>query len=474
MHFLARPVHCLATVLILSSIAFLGVVNIGLAGTQSLNRQPLAKLASATQSRLQTRVIQHQRRHLRQVAKRACAAHRRKLCAAARTELARLDARAARLVKAPTSFKRHTVLAAPVTENGSPSSSGSSNHLFGSSGPSHSSSAKGSSAGNSLPLTAPPSESGSIAESPSSTSTFQPGLNSGSNMTLDVQGASLLGAKLVRIAFEVTTSPAEMEAVVAGYAAQGIRVLPIARFDGTLPTPAQAQSLAAWAATYGPGGSFWAGRADGQLAIQSIELGNETSYGYQYGDNAGDASYRVRAETYALRLREAAEAIAATGIHVGLLAQADDWTGDWMNGMYAAVPNLKQYVGGWVIHPYHHWRSRMEALLEQLSAHRAPASIPIDVTEFGLTADNGNCIGEDEEYNACMSYSEAASILTSTVGEMRQLLGGRLGMLLLYQVRDQRDTDTSTDDEYFYGALQHELQPKGEYTTAVQKLLASS
>ncbi|HEY3827685.1 MAG TPA: hypothetical protein VGL57_00685 [Solirubrobacteraceae bacterium] len=293
-------------------------------------------------------------------------------------------------------------------------------------------------------------------------------------MTLDVQGASLLGAKLVRIAFEVTTTPAEIEPVVAGYAAKGIRVLPIARFDGTLPTPAQAQSLAAWAEAFGPGGSFWAGRSDGELAIQSIELGNETSYGYQYGDNAGDASYQARAETYARRLQEAAEAIAATGIHVGLLAQADDWTGDWMNGMYAAVPNLGQYVAGWVIHPYHHWRSRMEALLEQLGAHHAPASIPIDVTEFGLTTDDGKCLGEDEEYNACMPYSEAASILTNTVSEMRRLLGGRLGMLLLYQVRDQRNTGTSTDDEYFYGALQHELQPKGEYTTAVQKVLASS
>jgi hypothetical protein len=470
MHFLARPVHRLAAVLLVSSIAFLGVVNVGLAGTQSLNRQPLAKLASTTQARLQTRAVQRQRQHLRQVAKRACAARRRKLCAAARTKLARLDARSARFVKTHTSFKSHSAPAASATEQGSPSASGPSSNP----GPSHSSSAKASGPTGSISLTAPPSESGSLAESPSSTSTFQPGLNSGSNMTLDVQGASLLGAKLVRIAFEVTTSPAEMEAVVAGYAARGIRVLPIARFDGTLPTPAQARGLAAWAATYGPGGSFWVGRSDGQLAIQSIELGNETSYGYQYGDNAGDASYRVRAESYALRLREADEAIAATGVHVGLLAQADDWTGDWMNGMYAAVPNLDQYVAGWVIHPYHHWRSRMEALLEQLSAHHAPASIPIDVTEFGLTTDDGNCIGEDEEYNACMSYSEAASILTSTVSEMRELLGGRLGMLLLYQVRDQRNTDTSTDDEYFYGALQHELQPKGEYTTAVQKLLASS
>ncbi len=57
---------------------------------------------------------------------------------------------------------------------------------------------------------------------------------------------------------------------------------------------------------------------------------------------------------------------------------------------------------------------------------------------------------------------------------MRQLLNGRLGILMLYQVRDQRETGTSSDSEYFYGALGHELQPKGEYTSAIQTLLAST
>jgi hypothetical protein len=293
-------------------------------------------------------------------------------------------------------------------------------------------------------------------------------------MTLDVQGAALLGAKLVRIAFEVDTPAAEIEKVIAGYAAKDIRVLPLVSFYGTLPTPAEAQSLAGWARAYGPGGSFWAGRSDGQLAIQSIEFGNETSYGYQYNDNAGERSYQERAENYARRLEEAAEAIAATGIHVGLLAQDDDWTGDWMNGMYAAVPNLSQYVAGWTIHPYHSWRSRIEDLLAQAAAHGAPTSIPIDVTEFGLPTDNGNCLSENEGYNNCMPYREAATILRNTVSEMRQLLGGRLGMFMLYQVRDQQNTGTSTDDEEYYGALQHELQPKGEYTTAVESVLASA
>jgi hypothetical protein len=293
-------------------------------------------------------------------------------------------------------------------------------------------------------------------------------------MTLDLQGSEQVGAKLVRIEFPIaTTTPAEMESVIGGYAAKGIRVLVLATFRGTLPTPAQAQSLAGWAKTFGPGGTFWATHPGGQAAVQSIEFGNETSYGYQYGDSAGTSSFQERAENYARRLKEAAEAISATGTHVGLLAVADDWTGDWVNGMYAAVPNLSRYVAGWTIHPYHHWRSRMEALLEQTAAH-GDTTIPIDVTEFGLPADNGRCIGEDEEYNGCMPYSEAASILRSTVSEMRQMLGSRLGMFILYQIRDQQPTGASSDDETYYGALQHELQPKGEYTTAVKELLASS
>ena len=283
-----------------------------------------------------------------------------------------------------------------------------------------------------------------------------------------------LGAKLVRIEFPIQTAPAQMEAVIAGYAAKGIRVLLLATFRGTLPTPTQAQSLAGWAEAYGPDGAFWASHTGGQVAVQSIEFGNETSYGYQYGDGAGTRSYQERAENYARRLKEAAEAISATGIHVGLLAQADDWTGDWVNGMYAAVPSLSNYVAGWTIHPYHHWRSRLEDLLEQTAAHGAPTTIPIDITEFGLPTDNGHCLEENGEYSRCMSSSEAASILRSTVSEIRQMLGGRLGMFILYQIRDQQLTATTTNDEAYYGALQHELQPKGQYTTAVQSLLESS
>jgi hypothetical protein len=288
----------------------------------------------------------------------------------------------------------------------------------------------------------------------------------------DLAGAAFLGAKLVRIEWPINTPAAQMQSVIAGYAAKGIRVLPLASFYGRLPTEIEAQDLAGWAKAYGPNGTFWAGRSDGQLAIQSIEFGNETSYGYQYGDGAGDASYQERAGNYALRFKEAAEAAAGTG--VGLLAQADDWTGDWVNGMYATVPDLSNYVAGWVIHPYGTgWRPRLQDLLSQTAAHGAPSTIPVDITEWGVSTDDGNCLDGNAGFNACMNDTEAAHTLDSTFAEMQQLLGSRLGDFILYQIRDQKATGTTADSEMYFGALQHELQPKGAYTTAVASLLSS-
>jgi len=309
---------------------------------------------------------------------------------------------------------------------------------------------------------------------PSEPTGFQPGLNSGTNMSLDVPGAVQLGAKLVRISFEVYESTAQMEPVIAAYAAKDIRVQPLASFYGSMPSPAQAQNLASWAQAFGPGGTYWSGHPSNAEPIESIEFGNETSYGYQYGTGAGTSAYRERAETYARRLKEAAEAIAATGKHVGLLAQADDWTGDWVSGMFAAVPNLAGYVGGWTIHPYGPgWRGRLEDLIKQTGEHGAPATIPIDITEWGLSTDNGRCLSENYGWNSCMSYNEAAETLKTVIAGMHQLLGSRFGTFMIYQVRDQKATGASSDREAYFGALQHELQAKGAFTSEVQSVLAS-
>ncbi len=310
---------------------------------------------------------------------------------------------------------------------------------------------------------------------PQTSATFQPGLNSGTNMNEDLKGAVILGAKLVRVGWSIGTTAAAMEPVIAGYASKGIRVQPVAEFYATVPSPAEAQNLASWARAYGPGGTFWAGRSDGQLAIQAIEFGNETASGAQYGVRKGEAAYTTLAETYAMRFREAAEAINATGTDVGLLAQDDDETGDWINGMYSAVPDLTKYVAGWTIHPYGgegYNRDRFNDLVAQTAEHGASA-IPIDVTEWGVTTDNGRCLEFNEGLNPCMSYEEAAGTLKSTVTWITKLLGSRLQDFFIYQVRDQQPTGQTTNWQDYFGALQHELQPKGAYTTQVESLLSS-
>ncbi len=304
---------------------------------------------------------------------------------------------------------------------------------------------------------------------------FQPGLVSGTNMNEDLQGAVLLGAKLVRVGFSIATTTHEMEPVIAGYAAKGIRVQPLAEFYDRVPTAAEAKNLASWARTFGPGGNFWAGRAGTPLPIEAVEFGNETASESQYGDRPGSPSFMARAETYAVRFKEAAEAIAAGGEHVGLLAQDEDTSGEWMKAMYTAVPQLTRYVAGWTIHPYggeQYNRERLEALIEQTAEHGA-ATIPVDVTEWGVATDNGNCVNFNEGFNLCMSYGEAAGILRGTVDWISKMLGERLGDFFLYQVRDQQPHGVSSNCQAYYGVLQHELQPKGAYTTAAEELLRS-
>ena len=47
-------------------------------------------------------------------------------------------------------------------------------------------------------------------------------------------------------------------------------------------------------------------------------------------------------------------------------------------------------------------------------------------------------------------------------------------MFVLYQVRDQEPTGATSNNQIYFGALQHELQPKGAYTQAVETTLADA
>jgi hypothetical protein len=362
-----------------------------------------------------------------------------------------------------------------VTTTGSGSTSSGSSAGTGSTSESTSgSSSSGTGSPTETTISTTPTEV-AVPEAPaSSTSALQTGINSGGEAA-DFTTVSKLGAKLVRVGFNISDTAAQLRPTIEKYAAEGVRVLPLAEFTGTMPTPTETKALDSWADAYGPDGTFWTGRSDGGLAIQAIEFGNETDYSEQYHDEPGDASYRERAEVYAVRVKEAAEAIKSSGSTVGLLVQDDDTSGDWASGMYAAVPELTKYVAGWAMHAYggkEYNEYRYRTLMEQAAAHGA-SSVPIDVTEWGVSSDNGRCLEYNDGLNPCMTYKEAAEEVHATLAWTKAMLGKKLGMFIFYQTGDQAPSGVTTNWQDYFGVLQHEGQAKGAYTEAVEEVLHS-
>jgi hypothetical protein len=326
-----------------------------------------------------------------------------------------------------------------------------------------------------------PAGGGVVHSSPTSFAThrYSPGLVASADHSLSAAAAGALGADVVRVEFDIATPAASMRTGVAALAARGARPLLLAGFHGRLPTKAEAGNLAAWAATFGPGGSFWAGRADGHLAVQQIEFGNETSYAHQYGDNWSTQSYKDRARLYATRFAEAHAAIAKSGRDVGLLAQADDGgsgSSTWVDQMFASVPNLGRLAEGWTVHPYGPratWKPKLDRLIAQTAARGAPATIPIDVTEYGLSSANGVPLSDNYGWPVNQTYSQAALALDATIAAMRAdaAIGPRLRHFLLYAAHDLRAPGATRDREHSFGVLRHDLGAKGAYSAEVREQL---
>jgi hypothetical protein len=309
-----------------------------------------------------------------------------------------------------------------------------------------------------------------------STGPFEMGVVAGSALLYELPFIQKLGAHTARTEFEIGTPASQMDSTMEAYARAGVRPLLLASFYGTLPTPAQAQNLANWAAEFGPGGNFWKAKdLPASSAVTDIEFGNETSYAYQYSEDS-PTGYATRAQTYALRFAEAETAIHAANAKVGLLAQGDPGNApgtSWMDNMFKAVPNLGQLVSGWTVHPYGpNWQTIMDKVVSSAQADDAPSSIPLYVTEWGLSTDNGRCLEENYGFNACMTYQEAATTLQSNLSAMRARYGSRLAAFYLFQAHDQDATGTSTKREGYFGALQSNEAPKGAYTTTVESLLS--
>ncbi len=295
--------------------------------------------------------------------------------------------------------------------------------------------------------------------------TLQWGYVANSDINKAVNNAAKGHGKIVRMEFEIGASTAEIQPHVAYAASKGMEVVLQAGWGSGMPSTGDAQHLGEWARVFGPGGSFWATRTDKALASRFIEFGNENSYSYKGTDNQGG--------TYALRFKDAYNAIQAANPATGLLAQADDGNcgcSTWVDGMASTVPDLGNMVAGWTVHPYgpkSRWQPRIDRLISQTAAKGWSSSIPIDITEYGMATDNGANLSNNYDWPTNQTYQQAGDALTLTISQMLAYapLASRLRVFTYYQGHDQQGSGTGQREHYF-GVMRNDGSAKGGLTAA--------
>lgn len=274
--------------------------------------------------------------------------------------------------------------------------------------------------------------------------------------------AKELGAKVVRVEFEIDTPVSKMRDTMKMYDERGIRVLLLAGFSYRVASAREVRNLANWAKAFGPGGELKKG-------IKHIEFGNETGFAH-FRTNRRGYEYGKRCRQASLTLRKANK-------KVKILCQADDGnTGDgWIRDMYRAVPKLHRYVDGWVIHPYgDYWRSRLNDNLRELKRRGSPSSKKIDITEWGIATANGKRLRHNYGLSRTLTYSQAGKVLRTTTTQMRKKLGKRLRYVVLYRARDGAPVGATSDPEEYFGMVTDRGTLKGRLGRTAKSLLKAS
>jgi hypothetical protein len=282
-----------------------------------------------------------------------------------------------------------------------------------------------------------------------------------------------LHPKTVRLGFDVGTSVSTVQKAVGALAGKGEQTLLMGEFYGTIPSTSQAQNLAAWAHAVGPGGTYWRTHRGGRYAVRDIEFGNETNEGYQFGGVSSGSSYTARAQSYAQRARDAADAIRAANPNVGLIAQADNGgsgTSQWVDGMFSAVPDLNKHVAGWTAHPYGP-KSRYGPIMDKAmsdTAKHGDTTLPFFITEYGISTNNGTCLDSNYSWPTCLTYAQAAQSLVGAVADLQKSYP-RLRALFIFEQRDMANDPTGREGNF--GAVKTDGAPKGAFFTAIQSLV---
>ena len=191
-----------------------------------------------------------------------------------------------------------------------------------------------------------------------------------------------------------------------------------------MPTEAEARNLAGWAAEFGPGGSFWRGRKDAHLAVRQIEFGNETSYSHQYGDSWADQSYKDRARLYATRFAQARRG--RRHRPSGRPARPGRRRRDRLLRLgrqhvrrRPQPRSTRRRLGGPPVRAAGHLGAQAAPARPQTAANGAPGNIPIDITEWGISTNNGIALDDNYGWPVNLTFLQAGLALKTSVLGMR-------------------------------------------------------
>jgi polysaccharide biosynthesis protein PslG len=243
-------------------------------------------------------------------------------------------------------------------------------------------------------------------------------------------------------------------------AARGMRVLPLLAWTPSwagsawnqIPAdPTEfAEFTAAVVSRYGPGGSFWDAHPEiASFAPEHFELWNEP---YLDQFSAGG----VNPGRYARLVKAAASAGHAANSAAKYLLQAEQAPSGarhtFIDGMYAAVPDLNSFFDAVAVHPYSPGRApdalhggwgfteRLEAIRAKFVS-RGAADKPLWVTEIGWSTcpSNPDCVTEQQQ----------AAYLQRMFDLLRTNYSDYVRAAFVYH---RRDTGTNPTDAYdWYG-----------------------
>jgi|Tabmets5t2r1_1033131.scaffolds.fasta_scaffold24080_2 hypothetical protein len=257
--------------------------------------------------------------------------------------------------------------------------------------------------------------------------------------------------------------------VIEQAALRGMRVLPLLNGSASWAAASWnrfpenfaefAEYVAAVTARYGPGGLFWRERpALAALAPSHFEIWNEPYIEYFSVD-------RVDPARYAKLVRAAVSAGRVANPDARFLLAADTFyteaPGDyrnWIDGMYAAVPDLNAYFDAVAIHPYSaglspdtyspgngtRWQfRRIEEMRARFVAHGA-SSKRFWITELGWAT----CT----EHEDCVSEARQAEYLARAFDYAKGPHAAFVEALFVYHLNDWGPADQS-NKEYWFGLL---------------------